>query len=397
MGMGGGGKQSTTETKEVRLPPWVEAASQENYERAKQVANRPYAAYGGPTVAPLDSQTGWVRSHLGDLNDYYGNYKTGTAGLQGVLDYNPNAIKASSVNATMLPGMDRAAYTNPWITDVENRAVDAATRAGQQRQVQLAADAASKGAFGGSRQAVQQGVADAETIRGIGDLSAGLREKGFDTATQAMQADAARKQAAETQTGQWGMDAQTAYEANKIAANQQRVAAAAGQADIADRAQAAQMNEMATRLGVGNLYQQQKQRVYDDKKGKWQEKRNYPLEQLNILLASLGMSPYGHSETSTSTSSGGGGGGGLGQALGMGGSLLQMFAGLSDIEEKTDIKVVGKHPSLPVKVYAYRYKGDPKTYPKVVGPMAHEIEKVAPHLVHKIGKRRVVDMRALAV
>jgi hypothetical protein len=42
-------------------------------------------------------------------------------------------------------------------------------------------------------------------------------------------------------------------------------------------------------------------------------------------------------------------------------------------------------------MYAYRYKGDPKTYPKVVGPMAQDIQKKVPSAVKKIGKRKVVN------
>lgn len=395
MGMGGGDKGSSTETKEVKLPAWVEQASQENYQRAQQVANRPYEAYGGPTVAGFDPLIGKARGMLGGLDDYYKNYGEASGYLNQVGKYNPNAINASSVSAMTLPGMDRAAYMNPFIDEVERRAIQSAMTAGQAAQTGIASDAAKKGAFGGSRQAVQQGVQGAQTTKDIGDLSAKLRSQGFDTATQAMQSDIANKLKAETQTGQWGMDAQTEYEKNKIAANQQRIAAASGLTDTADAAQKAKMNEIAQTLGIGNLYQQQQQRVYDDKKGKWQEKRNYPLEQLNILLASLGMSPYGHTETSTKTSEQQAGGGGMGML----GGFMQMLPGLmslSDREMKTDIKRLGKDEATGLPLYAYRYKGDPKRYPKVVGPMAQDVEIKYPQLVSKVGGKRVIDLTSLA-
>jgi hypothetical protein len=41
-------------------------------------------------------------------------------------------------------------------------------------------------------------------------------------------------------------------------------------------------------------------------------------------------------------------------------------------------------------MYAYRYKGDPKSYPKVVGPMAQDVEKKHPGSVGKIGGHRVI-------
>ena len=395
MGMGGGDKGSSTETKEVRLPPWVEAAAQANYARAQQVADRPYEAYGGPTVAALDPLVGKAKGLLGTLDDYYKNYKSATGYYNEVGQYDPSAINPSSVAATMLPQMNRDLYMNPFIDDVERRAIQSAMTAGQAAQTGIASDAAKKGAFGGSRQAVQQAVQGAQTTKDIGDLSAKLRSQGFDTATQAMQADIANKLKAETQTGQWAQEAQTEYEKNKLAANQQKIAASQGLTETADAYQKARMNQIAEMLGIGNIYQQQTQRVYDDKKGKWQEKRNYPLEQLNILMAALGMSPYGHTETSTKTSEQKAGGGGMGML----GGFMQMLPGLmslSDRETKTDIEKLGTDENTGLPLYAYRYKGDPKRYPKVVGPMAQDVEKHFPKAVRKVGGKRVIDLTQLA-
>ena len=47
---------------------------------------------------------------------------------------------------------------------------------------------------------------------------------------------------------------------------------------------------------------------------------------------------------------------------------------------KTDIQKIGTH-STGLPIYAYRYKGDPKSYPKVAGPMAEDVMKIAPHAV----------------
>jgi hypothetical protein len=59
---------------------------------------------------------------------------------------------------------------------------------------------------------------------------------------------------------------------------------------------------------------------------------------------------------------------------------------LSDKRYKTDITSLGKDPDSDLTMYAYRYKGDPKSYPKMVGPMAQEVEKKYPWLVAKVGK-----------
>jgi hypothetical protein len=74
--------------------------------------------------------------------------------------------------------------------------------------------------------------------------------------------------------------------------------------------------------------------------------------------------------------------GGLGSALG--GMLGLGFMGkLSDESEKTDIKRQGTSQGG-IPLYSFRYKDDPKTYPKVVGPMAQDIARIAPHMVAAI-------------
>ena len=69
------------------------------------------------------------------------------------------------------------------------------------------------------------------------------------------------------------------------------------------------------------------------------------------------------------------------------GSAVGGIAGLaflkSDERDKTDIKREGTdHAGIPL--YSYRYKEDPKSYPKVVGPMAQDIAKIDPRRVGAI-------------
>jgi hypothetical protein len=75
-------------------------------------------------------------------------------------------------------------------------------------------------------------------------------------------------------------------------------------------------------------------------------------------------------------------------SLGVGSKLF----GLSDRDDKTDIKKLGKDPDSGVDMYAYRYKGDPKSYPKVVGPMADDLEEFLPGITKLIGGHQVVKL-----
>jgi hypothetical protein len=76
---------------------------------------------------------------------------------------------------------------------------------------------------------------------------------------------------------------------------------------------------------------------------------------------------------------------------------LGSLAALSDREAKTDIKKVGKNERTGLDIFAYRYKGDPKSYPKVVGPMAQDIEKKYPGSTERIDGMLVVKPKAVGL
>ena len=351
--MGGGQSQTTNESKQIKLPAWVEAAGQNNYQRAQGIADRPYQEYGGQTVAGLSPEYFAAQGMLGNLDDYMGNYGNASNAYQGVIDYNPTAIDPSSYTAAQFAGTDLAPYLNPYIQNVENRAVDTMTRTGQTALRDLASDATKKGAFGGSRAALQGAVQGAETARGIGDLSANLRKQGFDAATGLAKGDIEARNQQFQKVGDWRQQAQIESERNKLADKGLDVQAAQGLTSTADAAQKAWLNNIMAQLGIGQIGQEQNQRVLDDAKAKWERKQNYPIEMLNLLSAQLGLTPYGHTETGTSTTKSSGGGG-MGGMLNMLPGIMQLAGGLSDREPKTNIEKIGVDPLTKLEMYAYR-------------------------------------------
>ena len=148
---------------------------------------------------------------------------------------------------------------------------------------------------------------------------------------------------------------------------------------------------------AGGFEQQQGQNDINAQLAKFNQAFQYPQQQLGMMESSLGMTPYdtGSSGTSASTTTQTQsnpmamalGGmqtlGGLARRLLAGRARCRgsvVFSGFSDRRLKTDIQKVGTH-STGLPIYAYRYKGDPKSYPKVAGPMAEDVMKIAPHAV----------------
>ena len=79
------------------------------------------------------------------------------------------------------------------------------------------------------------------------------------------------------------------------------------------------------------------------------------------------------------------------------GSLGKAYGAFkSDPREKTDIKKIGMDDATGLAMYSFRYRDDPKTYPKVVGPMSDEVKEKYPELVSEIDGVEVVDFGGLA-
>jgi len=371
--MSGGSGATTVQSSSV--PKWVEQFGQENVELAKKAAATPYQAYSGETVAAMSpDQQAAYQSLRQNFGAYQPAYQSALQSAQGVAQYQPGQFSAQALQA----------YQDPYQAQVEQGALAAIERQRQLATNQVGQQARAAGAFGGSRQAVQEALTNAEAARIAGETSAGIRSQGFRTAADLMAQDQARQQAAA----------------------QLRLAGAGQIGALAGAGQQALVSEAGALEAAGQAQQLQQQALLDEAYRRYAEERNYPLTQLGIRQAGLTGVPY--STTTSSTTSGGGnlgltalGGAGLGAQIGglipglgagYGAGLGSLAAFLSDERMKTDIEKLGKDKESGLTMYAYRYKGDPKSYPKVVGPMAQEIEKKYPDQVKKVAGKLAVNL-----
>jgi len=376
--MGGGGGKSQTQSSgssnqvsQVILPPWVDKAGQENVAEAGRIAALPYQGYEGTVVPEFDQRTTdtlqWMLDNAGTYQSQYDEAGNATRALQARGDVQAGDLKK---------------YMNPYTDEVERRAIANAERSGQLAQRKLEAQAGQAKAFGGSRQAIQQAVQGAETTRGIGDLSAQIRERAYDAGTKAQQADWGR-QFKNVDTG---------------------MALSKQQAELAKAAQQGLTSDYFQMLSGGKMLEDKSREQLEETYRKFAEKRDYPKEGLALRLSALGMTPYGRTEitnknessVSNSKSSGGMDFGGM---LGGGLGLLQLLGAGSDRDLKTNIEKIGHDPDTDLPVYIYDYKEDVKgkkvVGPKRVGYMAQDVEKKYPRAVKKISGKRVIDFSQL--
>lgn len=448
---------------QVQLPPWVNQASQQNYALAQNIANRPLTQYSGQQVADIGPQTqqAWnlAASSGGAGAD---QYNASQAGYLGVLGSQPQQITAAQATGagpttaaqsalaaptvaqqaglSQLGGMNLSGYESPFTQDVINKTLPLMQQSNALNQNQIQNAANSANAFGGSRQGIQQGVAQAQGALNIGQMAAQLNSQNFTQAQAAAQSDVAAanaqaqfnanqgntvgmyNQGQANQMGQFnagqsnqvGLQNQqlanamaqfnagaqnTAASQNQAAGLQQESlsnAAAGGLGALGTQAQTNQRQQFLEESTAGSQQQQQAQNQINAQMGMFNQANQYPGQQLGVLQSALGMTPYGSTTMGSSTgqqqttttpslmSDITGGLSALGSLTGAGGPFASLMPG-SDRHLKTDITPIGVHPPTGLPLYSYRYKGDPKSYPKVSGPMAEDAMQVAPHAVKTVG------------
>jgi hypothetical protein len=309
-----------------------------------------------------------------------------------------NPGNADMIRAGQLSGTNLDPYMNPYTSAVINATLPIYQQnlGLQQNQQQNAANSAN--AFGGSRQALQQGVTQAQGAQGMAQMAQQLNAANFGQAQSAAQQDIANRltasqynQAAQQQNLNRNLAAQTTNQSAQQAKINSDILASQGLANLGDSQTRANAANFTMLSQAGASQSQQAQNQINAQMAKFNEARNYPNQQLATLLSALGMTPHdtattGTQDTQTQTPTNWG-------ALAIGGldALSGFFKPVSDRGMKTDITKVGKDPTTGIQLHAFRYKGDPKSYPKVIGPMAQDVAKAIPGGASKLGGKMVVQ------
>lgn len=196
------------------------------------LANMQATPMQAATISPIERMRA---AQLGPVERMQAVGQVGDINAPGMIDVN------------QLATTDFSAYMNPYTQSVIEAGQSDIERQRQLASRQMGARAAAAGAFGGSRQAVQEGVLGGEALREAANLSAQQRQRGFETALQAGQFDIGQMQAARTLASQQTMQASTLNQQAAEAAAAREQAARAGNMAAANQfaVQQAQLEQQA--------------------------------------------------------------------------------------------------------------------------------------------------------
>ena len=301
----------------TQIPEWVSAAGRQIYEEAAELAKSPYVPFAGPRIATYDG------SKLTEAE------RQGQALLtDGSSSYQPFVDEAAAVTRGLQPnyqGMARGDLiggqvdlsgpsamnfnlegAQPYL-DIYQRAADPAVRElerqfAQQRDAQ-AAQASRSGAFGGSRQAVQDATIASEGAARAADLRAQAGQAGLQFASSQFGAD----QQARLQQGnldrslrlqQAEADRAARFGAEDVARGQYETQQSAGLAkasqlqSYAPMIQGLQEQQASGMISSGQAQRQLDQMSLDLAYSDFVEQRDKPFAMTNFALGALKGTPY---------------------------------------------------------------------------------------------------------
>ena len=303
--------QSPSESKtSYDIPEYFKEIQERTLRKAENVFSEPYTAYQGQRIAQLNP-----------MEQVAANVYTNQ-----IL---PQSGQLAAIGAQTYDANTAATYANPYEQQVISGALGDLGEAYGQTQKQMNAQAIGAGAFGGSRQGIENVLGRERYLDTVGDTSARLRQAGFESgANRFMQDRAAQLQSAQSQIGALGQSAAGLQQFGAQARGIEQAGLAEGYRDFI-------------------------------------EEREFGGNQVKQMIGALSGAPirsYGEERTGYTTTPVAGPSA-FGQVAGA------ATAYFSDIRLKEDIKLVSKSPSG-INIYNFKYKGDGKTYQ---GVMAHQV------------------------
>lgn len=319
-----GGDDSQKSVSSSHLSPWLDQAAQGAVSTAQGIASTPWTPYSGERVAGLsDNQSGAVSTAANAT----GNWQPAVANANSNIAAGGQALNMSytPTDAHTFTWDDAAMqkYMNPFVKGALDPVLqDQEERAARSDNARRATSA-MHGAFGGSRMAVEDTLSDYYTKRlGSETLAKGYNDA-YNNAFGAFTSDESRRLAAEQ-----------ANERERLSSFQTNASLAAGDRDAAARAGDQWMKSGALTSDLSNADVQRlmttgaldrgvAQQRDDVAYQQFQEQRDWPVRNLNVLLSALSGTPH---DTTTTTKTSGAGGSDLASLLGAGIAAYGAFA-----------------------------------------------------------------------
>tara|TARA_R100001377_G_scaffold10879_1_gene5459 strand:+ start:583 stop:1626 length:1044 start_codon:yes stop_codon:yes gene_type:complete len=318
--MCGGSKtvnNTSTSSRENDLPAWAKPYFERNIARAEAEFGKPYDPYRGERLAGTDPNVtqsremveGIVGSGIPGLEAAQNNATAGMDRANELGNYNAdNYSQFGYSDPTMFTGDAVSQYMSPYQQLVTDQQKESAVTDFNRLQGARDTKAVNAGAFGGSRQAVQQGLAEEQLLGQLAGIQAKGSQGAFAAASKQFGADRAAQMTAEQRRAAELGRVQTGTEASdQFGAGQGLAALRAGTGMGAELSRLGQLERQTdiqdTQLleGVGQARQAEGQAGLDLDYSNYLEQQGYTREQIGNMTGILSGMPIAATGTQTGT------------------------------------------------------------------------------------------------
>lgn len=282
MGKSDGPSNTTSTVYNSSLPEYARPYFQNLMSNAEAETNQPYTPYGGQRIQGFTGDQSAAFSGIRNLNAM-GNPTVDTAaGMAqnaGLAGMGYSGFQAGNVGTQMFPSANMSAYINPYIDNVLNRQQQRTTDLFNQQQLGRDAAAQQSGAFGGSRQMLQNFLSQKAMNQQLGDQSAQAYSDAWNQGTGLWQGDMSRLLSAD----QGNQQAQIASANVGLQGAGLGLQGASALGQLGQTQQQLAMDRIKALQGVGQQQQEMGQRSLDQGYQDFINQRDYARNNLGFM------------------------------------------------------------------------------------------------------------------
>ena len=209
-GGGGSSAPTSTTTNTSNLPEYAEPYFKRMMGRAEEESNKQYTPYEGQRLANTagDTEAGYQR-----LRNAAQTGIPELAGAQNIANraqgvgFDAGNYRSNAIQQDAFGQQQADQYMSPYMENVIGRQKEAALRDYNEGRPSRETQAIQSGAFGGYRDAIQQGVAQRGLANRMNDIDASGRQQAFANAQQQFNADRQASMGAQTTSEQQRLQA----------------------------------------------------------------------------------------------------------------------------------------------------------------------------------------------
>jgi hypothetical protein len=301
LGGGGGGKTpaNTTQTVINDVAPWAREAAKETLAKGMALTNKGYEAYGGDRLAEYDPMQEQAYQGARDMTTASQLDDATRMAMQSG-NYNPADFQNQyrQVGESWNPNAAQQ-YMSPYMEAALNPQLRAAALDSQLAQMKDQAAAVGRGAFGGSRTAIGQGMREQGLMQNLGDIRAKGYQTAYEQAANQFQADQSRKVLESQLRAQYGLSADQAREQSRQFGSTAGLNAANTLSNIGQTQFQQGMDINKLRNTYGAQKQARDQKAKDLAYQNWADQKNWEWEQVMRRADLLNKTPTGSSSTTS--------------------------------------------------------------------------------------------------